>query len=110
VRRRWADIENNTIKDSLEVSSEAGTDTALLGGGVDADEDQVGLLDALIDIGGEEEVAATSLSDNVLKTGFVDGKLEIRAIPGIDTSLVQIDNRDSDVGALESDDGAGGTS
>ena len=94
----------------LEISRETSTNTALLGGGVDTDEDQVGLLNALIDIGGEEEVAATGLSDNILESRLVDGKLEIRAVPGIDTSLVQIDNRDGDVGTLEGDDGAGGTS
>lgn len=94
---------------SLEVSGETSTDTALLGGGVDTDEDEIGLLDTLIDISGEEEVATTRLADDILEAGFVDRKLEVGAVPGVDTGLVQVDDCDGDVGALEGDDSAGGT-
>ena len=89
---------------SLEISGETCTNTALLCRGVDADKNQVGLFNALIHIGGEEQVAASSLADNFLESGLVDGELEIRTVPCINTGLIQVDNGDSDVGALEGDD------
>ena len=90
----------------LEISGKASADTGLLGGSVDRDEDEISLLDALVDIGGEEEVAATGFTDDVLKTGLVDGKLEVLAVPRVDTRLVKVNDGDSDVGTLESNDRA----
>lgn len=93
-------------QDSLEIRGKASTDTALLGGRVDTDEDKVGLEDALVDIRGEEEVATARLTDDVDETGLIDRKCEIRAVPSIDPSLVQVDDGDLNVGALEGDDRA----
>lgn len=94
-------------QDSLEIRGKASTDTALLGGRVDTDEDKVGLEDALVDIGGEEEVATARLTDDVDETRLVDRKCEIGAVPSIDPSLVQVDDGDLNVGTLEGDDRAG---
>ena len=90
----------------LEVSGEACADTALLGRGVDTDEDELGLLDGLVDVGGEEEVAAAAGPDDLLETGLVDRELEVWAVPRVDTRLVQVDDGDLDLGALECNDGA----
>ena len=97
-RRLYADV--------LEIGGEAGTDTRLLGRGVDGNENEVGLANALVDIGGEEEVAAARLADDVLEAGLVDGEVEVGRVPRVDTRLVKVDDGDLDVGALEGDDGA----
>ena len=91
---------------ALKVSAEARTDTGLLGGGVDTDEDELGLLDGLVDVGGEEEVAAAARPDDLLETGLVDRELEVWAVPRVDTRLVQVDDGDLDLWALECNDGA----
>lgn len=96
-------------KNVLEISSEPGTNTALLGGCVDTDEDEVGFEDALVDVGGEEEVAAAGLFDDVDEAGLVDGEVEVRVVPGVDAGLVQVDDGHGDVGTFERDDGAGGS-
>jgi hypothetical protein len=93
----------------LEIGSRPCTNTALLRRGVDADKDEVGLLNGTIDICREEQVAATRLADDILQSGLIDGKLEVRAVPGIDSRLVQVDNRDLDMGAFDRDDGASRT-
>ena len=94
-------------EDVLEVGGEASTDARLLGRGVDGDEDEVCLGDSLVNVGREEEVAAAGLLDNVNETGLVDGQLEVGRVPCINTRLVQVDDRNLDVGALERDDSAG---
>lgn len=91
---------------SLEICRKTSTNTALLRGRVDADEDQVCLLDALVDVGREEEVASARLLDDVNEAGLIDGEAEIGAVPRVDTLLVEIDDGDLDVGAFEGDDGA----
>ena len=78
----------------------------LLRGRVDTDEDKVGLLDALVDVRREEEVAAAAGPDDLLETGLVDRELEVWAVPRVDTRLVQVDDGDLDVGALQRDDRA----
>jgi len=88
----------------LEIGSEPSADATLFRGRVDADEDQIGLFNRLVDIGGEEEIATACLADNILQTRFVDGQGEINAVPGIDTGLVEVDNRDLDVRAFQRDD------
>ena len=97
-RRLYADV--------LEIGGKAGTDTRLLGRSVYGDEDEVCLTDALVDIGGEEEVASAGLADDVLEAGLVDGEVEVGRVPRVDTRLVKVDDGDLDVGALEGDDGA----
>ena len=52
--------ERRLYADVLEIGGEAGTDTRLLRGGVDGDENEVRLPDGLVDVGGEEEVAAAA--------------------------------------------------
>lgn len=94
---------------SLEISCEACTNTALLGGGVDTDEDEVGLHDSLVDFSGEEQVATATFADDVFETRLVDGELEILVVPCIDTSLVEINDRDNDMGALQRNNGASRT-
>lgn len=92
---------------ALEISGKTGADARLLGGRVDGDKDKIGFLDSGVDIGGEEEVAAARLTDNVDEARFVYGEAEIGRVPGVDTGLVEIDNGDVDVRALEGDDRAG---
>lgn len=95
------------ISDLRKVSGTAGAHTGLLGGGVDRDEDKISLLDGTIDVGGEEQVLAAALKDNLLETGLVDGQL-VR-VPGSDTGRVDIDDGDLDVMALVGNYGTSGT-
>jgi hypothetical protein len=90
----------------LEISGKAGTDTALLRRGVDGHEDELRLPDALLDVGREEQVAAAACPNDVLEARLVDGELEVRAVPRIDTRLVEIDDGDSDVRAFQCDNSA----
>ena len=90
----------------LQISSEAFANTRLFGRGVDADEDEVGLLDAAVDVGGKEEVLAARLAHDVLEPGLVDRELEVRAVPRVDAGFVEIDDGDGDVRAFECDDSA----
>ena len=46
------------------------------------------------------------MADDVLKAGLVDRELEVSAVPRIDAGLVEVDDGDLDVGALEGDDSA----
>jgi hypothetical protein len=86
---------------SLEIRSKASAYPRLLGGCIDRDENEVGVLDTLIDVGGEEEVPPSRLADNVFEPGFVDGKVIVGTVPGVDTSLVEVYNGHCDVRALE---------
>ena len=60
----------------------------------------------LVDFGGEEEVAPASLADDVDEARFVDGEGEVLAVPGVDTRLVEVDDVDLNLRALERDDRA----
>jgi hypothetical protein len=93
-------------QDALEIRRKASTDTALLGRGVNTDEDEVGLLNPLVHIGGEEEIAASRLTHDLVEARLVDGKVEVRAVPSIYSRLIKIYDRDLDVGALECNDSA----
>ena len=94
------------MEHALQIRRIARADARLLRRGVDADEDKVGLLDALVDVRREEEVAAAAGPDDLLETGLVDRELEVWAVPRVDTRLVQVDDGDLDVGALQRDDRA----
>lgn len=87
--------------DVVQVGGETSTETRLLGGGVDRDEDQVGLGDTLVDLGREEQVPTPASLDDVDETGLVDGEVEVGVVPGVDTGLVDVDDGDLDVGTLE---------
>lgn len=63
-------------------------------------------MDALVDIGREKEVAAARLADDLLETGLVNRQLEIGAVPRVYTRLIEVDDGDDDIGALESNDRA----
>ncbi|ONK60301.1 uncharacterized protein A4U43_C08F16710 [Asparagus officinalis] len=58
------------------VSSLASAEATLLGGGVDRDEDDVTLSDVLLNVGAEEQVAATALLHDVVEPGLVDRAAE----------------------------------
>lgn len=85
----------------LEVGSKTSTNATLFGRRVDADEDEVCFLDSFVDISRKEEVASTALADDILEARLVNGKVEILAIPGVDTALVEIDNVHDDIGTLQ---------
>lgn len=91
---------------TLEVGCIASTHTRLLGRGVDADENEIGLLDRSLYVGRKEEVAATCLLDNFDKTRFVNGQLIVAAVPSINPSLVEVNDRDFDVWTLERNNSA----
>ena len=63
-------------------------------------------MDVFVYVGREEEIAPASLADDVVEARLVNGKGKVRAVPGVDALLVEIDDGDLDVGALERDDGA----
>ena len=92
--------------DVLEIRSKPGPDARLLGGSVHGHEDEVSLQDGLVDVCGEEEVAAACLPDDLLEAGLVDGEAKVVAVPRVDARLVEVDDRDLDVRALERDDRA----
>ena len=76
-----------------------------LGGGVDADKDDVGLGDVAVDLGGEEEVLAPGAEDDLIQAGFVDG--QSIGLPGGDLFGVDVDDDDAVLGAVLGDDGHG---
>lgn len=132
---------SNDTGNSLEsshVSSAASTNTTVLGGGVDGDEDNVGLADVLGNVGGEEQVGlALSNGDLAIvssralvvgsrligdggSTATVTGDTDdivqtglvdgrVLGVPAADASDVSVNDGDLDVGVLESDDSGGGT-
>lgn len=62
-------------------------------------ENEVGLLDALVHLGGEEEVLADAGLDDLVEPGFVDW--EVRAVPRLDPRLRNVNDGDLDFWALE---------
>jgi hypothetical protein len=121
-----AGILSNNSGNSLEsshVCRAASTDTTVLCWGVDGYQHNVRLGNALADISREEEVGRTVLNDsivvfglglagegglaatitgdadNVPQAGLVDGG--VFRVPATDTSLVAVDDGDSDVRVLE---------
>lgn len=65
------DDEKKGEKHELEVGSKASTNTSLLCGGVDADENEVCLLDGAVYVRGERQVATTCLFDNIVEARFI---------------------------------------
>jgi len=65
------------------------------------------LFNCFFHVGGKEQITIASLTNNILEARFVDREIKIWAVPGIDTSLVQVNNGDLDVGAFKRDDCAG---
>lgn len=85
----------------LEIRGKARADAALLGGRVDADKDEVRVLDALVDVRREEQVAPPALAHDVLQPRLVDRQLEVAAVPGVDARLVQVNDGHRDVRAFQ---------
>ena len=56
----------------------------------------LGLGDGLVDVSAEEEVLSPGTLDDLLEPWLVDG--EVVRVPSVNSSLVQIDNGDLDVG------------
>lgn len=128
-----ASVLGDDASDSLKgshVSGAASTDTTVLCGGVDGDEDNVSLADAASDVGAEEQVgrtlgqgrllasagveadgsgsaAITGNTDDVVQTRLVDGR--VLGVPAADSGLVSVDNGDLDVRVLVGNHGRGGT-
>lgn len=71
-----ADITHKTTErndNTLEVGCIASTHARLLCRGVDANENEIGLLDRSLYVGRKEEVATTCCLDDFDKTRFVNG-------------------------------------
>ncbi len=90
----------------LQVRSNACTDTRLLRGGVDRDEDQVSLLDRTVDIRREEKIATACLANDMVEPWLIDWEGEISGIPSVDAGLVEVDDGNLDMRALERHNGA----
>ncbi len=90
---------------ALEIGSIASTNTTFLCGRIDADENKIGLLDCLVYARGEKEVATTGFLDDVDQPGFIYGQVVVGAIPRVDSSLVEVDDGDLNVWALQRNDG-----
>ncbi|KAF8695571.1 hypothetical protein HU200_037420 [Digitaria exilis] len=88
-----------------EVGGEAGAEAAGFGGGVDGDEDDVGVSDVAVDVGAEGEVAAAAGTDDGVEARLVDR--EAVAVPGIDAGAGDVDDGDLDGRALLRHDGHG---
>lgn len=125
--------------DGLEgthIGGAAGTDTTVLGGGVDGDQDHVGGGDGAGDVGAEEQVAgarghgglaivvggALAVGGGLVGEGGLAGTVtgdaddvvqaglvdgRVARVPAADTGLVAVDDGDLDVGVLEGNDGSG---
>ena len=89
-----------------EVRRLSGSDARGLGGRVHRDKDDGALADGGVDVGGEEEVAPARLLHHLLQPRLVDG--QVGRVPRCDAPLVEVADRDLDIGALEGDDGHGG--
>lgn len=106
MRTNKNDDEETKRKRILEVCGKAGSDTGFLGRGVDADKNEVGLSDGVVDVGGEKEIATACLADDGLETGFIDRELVVGTVPGVDAILVEVDDGDLDMRTLERNDSA----
>ncbi len=93
--------------DEAQVGGLVRADAEGLGRCVDADEDDVGVVDALLDRGGEEQVPPACLTHQFIETGLVDGQF-IR-VPGRDAVCVEVHHINADVGALGGDHRHGGS-
>ena len=82
-RQRGKEVPKADVR---EICGKASTDTGLLGGSVDGDEDEVGFLDALVDVGGEKEVATPRLPYDLLQSGLIDRQLEDRKSTRLNSS------------------------
>lgn len=58
--------------------------------------DLLGLGDSLVDVRAEEEVATSSLLDDLIETGLV--YRQVVRVPSVNSRLVEVDNSDLDVG------------
>ena len=90
-----------------EISGRARTHASFFGGGVDRNENEVGLINGTINVGAEEEVLIATRNNNVVEPRFINGK-DARG-PRSDANGVHVDDDDLDIRALVSDDGAGGS-
>lgn len=129
-------VLSNDTSNSLEsghVSGAAGTNTTVLGGGVDGNKDNIGLADVLSNIGREEQVGlalidgdlallsggalavggglAGNLARSATITGDSDDVVQTRlvdrrvaGVPTSDTVNVSVDDGDLNLGVLESND------
>lgn len=59
----------------------------------------LGLLNTLVNISAEEEVLAPGGLNNLFETRLVDG--EVVRVPGVNSLLVEVDNGDLNVGAVQ---------
>lgn len=91
----------NTRPHILQVRSNACTNARFLRRSIDRDEDQVGLLDRTVDIRGEEKVATTRLANDMIKAWLIDWEGEISRVPSVNAGLVEVDNGNLDMRALE---------
>ena len=94
---------NNTERNdnTLKVGCIASTDARLLCGGVDTNENKIRLFNRFVYVGRKEEVAATCFLDNIDELRFVNRQRIVFAVPSINPSLVEVNDSDFDVRALE---------
>ena len=91
---------------ALEIGSKTSTDATLLCGSVDTDENKVRLLDGTVYVRREKQVATTCFFDDIVKAWFIYGQGVAGAVPGVDPSLVEVNDGDLDVWALQGNDRA----
>lgn len=90
--------------DVLEIGGKASANARLLRRRVDTNEYEVRLADTLVYVRREEQVAAARLADDVLQARLVDREIKVLAVPRVDARLVQVDDGDRDMRALERND------
>ena len=69
-----------------------------LGGSVDADKNNIALLDRALDIGTEKEIFAANLLDDIHKPRLIDRQGVIRRIPRRNALGIDIDNNNLTIG------------
>ena len=93
----------------LEISSKACTNTTLLGWGIHADKNQVRLVYGTIDFHCKEQILSPRSTNYIFQARFIDRELEICAVPCIDAGLVQVHNRNLDMGTFRCYHGTSGS-
>ena len=61
-------------------------------GGIDRDKNNIGVTDTLLNLGRKKEIAAPRLPHHLVETGLIDR--QVVTLPGRNTGVVDINNRD----------------
>ena len=84
--------------DETHIGGASRPDTKGLGRRVDADKDNIGASDGILNSRREEQVTATSGFDDLVQSGLIDRK--VVGIPGVNSLLIEIDYLHPNIGTF----------